>query len=139
MSTRGGVTYVDATDNTFRREKPRQLREMRFGEATFDPAKLPEQLTSMQTALSDATNAARTNRRNQARVYENVNCGTAGAELRLEHRLGRFAQWSVISWRRATPGGWHGLEESAVTGATSDENTLILVSYVQGVATIEVF
>jgi hypothetical protein len=90
-----------------------------------------EQLGRMQATLQAA--ASGVGRRGETRIFE-VATGTGGAELRLEHRLGRVARWSVVDWRRTTPGGYHGLER-----LSSDENTLVLRSYVAGTASIEVW
>lgn len=90
-----------------------------------------EQLGRMQVALQAA--ASGLGRRGETRVFE-VTVGTGGAETRLEHRLGRVARWAVVDWQRTAPGGSHGLER-----LSSDENTLVLRSYVAGTASIEVW
>lgn len=111
----------------------------RFSEGT-SPRELAEQLTRLQTNVVEATEAAR-GRQAKALVFEDVTCGTAGALVVLEHRLGRRARWRVVDWARTTPGGSHGLERAAsgLAGATNDDNTLTLVSYVAGTASIEVW
>lgn len=119
----------------FQREPAEPVKVERFS-ADATPATLAEQLTRLQTATVEATEATRRNRGNSKVVFEDQTCGTAGATLVLRHGLGRRARWRVVDWARTTPGGNHGLERSA-TG-TNDENTLTLASYVAGVATIEV-
>lgn len=97
--------------------------------------RLAEQVQAIQVATADATEPARRDRRTQARTYEAVACGSGGALVRISHGLGREVRWAVVDWRRTTPGGWHGLERASQT----DENTLVLASYVAGTATIEVW
>lgn len=121
---RDGVLVVDAVD---------PLRSEAFT-ADDSPQARAEQLGRMQRAVVEATEAAR-GRRVRSKVFE-VTTGTAGAALTIEHRLGRVARWAVVDWARTTPGGTHGLERST-TG--NDANTLRLVSYVAGTATIEVW
>ena len=101
------------------------------------PTLRAEQLGRMQRAVSEAVEVAR-GRRGRSKLYE-ATCGTGGAALVIEHRLGRVARWAVVDWARTTPGGTQGLERSAVAGALNDGNTPTLRSYVAGVATIEVW
>lgn len=100
--------------------------------ATDDDAKTrAEQLGRLQRYTLEAL--AGIGRRAETRVFE-VAVGTGGAEVRLEHRLGRVVRWSVVDWKRTVPGGSHELER-----LSSDENTLVLRSYVAGTASIEVW
>lgn len=98
---------------------------------TDDAQTRAEQLGRMQVALQAA--ASGVGRRGTTRIFE-VAVGSGGAEVRLEHRLGRVVRWSVVDWQRTTPGGYHGLER-----LSSDENMLVLRSYVAGTASIEVW
>jgi hypothetical protein len=105
-----------------------------------DAAKLrAEQLSRLQTSVVESTTAARANRHNQAITFERVPCGSSGTKVVLAHRLNRPARWAVVDWQRGTPGGTHGLEKSAIASDVNDNNTLTLVSYVAGTASIEVW
>ena len=121
-------------DGKFTREPAEPVRVEKFSVDT-PPEQLVRQLTALQSMAVEATEAARRNRSNEKRTFEDVACGTAGATVVLRHGLGRRARWRVVDWARTTPGGTHGLERSA---AGNDDNTLTLASYVAGVATIEV-
>lgn len=121
----------------FEREPAEPVKVERFSKDA-DPATLAEQLTRLQSATVEATEATRRNRSNSKVVFEDVACGAGGATVVLRHGLGRRARWRVVDWTRTTPGGSHGLERGISTANTNDENTLTLLSFVQGTATIEV-
>ena len=115
-------------DGGFEREPAEPLRK-----EVFNGPPTPDQMTRLQAAIAEATEATRRNRGNTKVTFEAVACGTAGATITLRHNLGRVPRWRVVDWARTTPGGTHGLERSS-----SDETTLVLASYVAGTATIEV-
>ena len=117
----------------FVREAAEPVRAERFS-ADTQPEQLVKQLSSLQAMAIEATEAARRNRSNGKRTFEDIACGTAGATVVLQHNLGQRARWRVVDWR-STLGGGVALER-ALTG--NDDNTLTLQSYVAGVATIEV-
>lgn len=138
MAVRRSVITVDVPTNKFRPDSGDPIQP-----ENFSPDDKPElraaQLSRVQVTVGEATTAARANRHNQAVTFERVPCGTAGAKVVLAHRLGRSARWSVVDWQRTAAGGTHGLERSAVATDVNDANTLTLVSYVAGTASIEVW
>lgn len=124
-------------DGKFTREPAEPVRTEKFSRDA-DPATLAEQLTRLQAATVEATEATRRNRGNTKVVFEDIACPAGGATVVLRHGLGRRARWRVVDWMRPIPGGSHGLERSKSSNDTNDENTLTLLSFIAGTATIEV-
>lgn len=123
-------TTVFKRDGTIA-EDAAAVRKPEVYAADDDEKTRAEQLGRLQRYTLEAL--AGIGRRSNTRVFE-VTVGTGGAEVKLEHQLGRVVRWSVVDWQRTTPGGSHGLER-----LSSDENTLVLRSYVAGTASIEVW
>lgn len=122
-------------DGVFVREPAEPVREERFA-ATDAPETRAEQLTRLQRSVVESTEATRRTRQTSSVVFEAISCGTGGVSIPLRHDLNRIARWAVVDWRRTTPGGTHGIERHA---DGNDENTLVLRSYVAGIASIEVW
>jgi hypothetical protein len=119
------------------REPAEPVKVERFT-ADISPEQLARQLTALQAATVEATEATRRNRGNTKVTFEDVACPAGGATVVLRHGLGRRARWRVVDWMRPIPGGSHGLERSKSSNDTNDENTLTLLSFIAGTATIEV-
>lgn len=119
------------------RDAATPVRAERFT-ADTSPEQLARQLNALQEATVEAAEAARRNRGNTKVTFEDVACPAGGATVVLRHGLGRRARWRVVDWTRTIPGGTHGLERGISTANTNDENTLTLLSFVAGTATIEV-
>jgi hypothetical protein len=95
-------------------------------------AELARQLGSLLGVLEDVYRAVSANPATGAIVFEGRSVGSAGAELTIEHRLGKTPFWRVVGWRNSDIG--HSLVE-----VSRDERTLVLASYASGIADIEVF
>lgn len=130
------MTSLRKSDGTLTEDPIEAVRPEQFG-ASDSPETRAEQLGRLQRLVHEATKGSR-GRRTDSRLFELV-VGTGGASVAIEHRLGRVARWAVVDWARATPGGTHGLERSALAADTNDANTLTLRSYVAGSATVEVW
>ena len=99
-----------------------------------DPSKVADQLTKLQDNQTEVNRALAASPLLGPKIFHDVACGTSGATaLQVAHGYGRPARWYVVRWARTTPGGSHGLE-----GLTNDDKTLVLRSYVAGVATVMV-
>lgn len=92
---------IDA-QNVVRTVPAEPLRLMRFdAHVAKDLPSLARALEQMQRAFVAATDAARRNLRNNARVFLNRKV-TSGQTISFRHDLGRPAHWAPIGWRGAT-------------------------------------
>lgn len=135
MATAALPTIVNAQTGTTKQAAGDAVRTEQFREDD-SPKVRTEQLTRMQANVVEATQASRSPYRRGAKVFEGVTAGSGGAKVVLEHRLGRPARWQLIDWTGAAGAS---LVRSTVASDRNDENTLTLLSYVAGVAAIEVF
>lgn len=94
-----------------------------------EPRKLARLLTDAHKAAAEV--AAR---HDPARVdHEDIVVDATGAtQYRLHHGFGGRVRWWVVDWRSATAG------PQLVYSSSSDNDTLVLVSYVAGTATIRI-
>ncbi len=132
------IVTTDALGNSVVKQiVPTVARRERITEADItNPTKALEVITRIDNGLAEVQRTAP----GDFMAFEDQACSTAGTALRLEHHFGRRVEWQVTRWTRTTPGGTHGLEERLTAGvADSDDNTLVLASYVAGIATIRVF
>ena len=128
---------VDATGRP-KAPPPAPMRVERITpEIARDPDRLADLLTRISIALSDATTAARASVFNGYTKFEGVPCGSGGAVVTLRHGLGRppmiivtrFLGTDGISVATDRPD----LREDPTQ---SDASTLVLKSYVAGVADV---
>lgn len=93
-----------------------------------DPEKLARALQDARKEL-DALDRPR-----REMVYEDVATGAAGALLKLPHNFGARVRWHVVDWASTAGGAAPVLEKST----TTDDDTLVLASYVAGTASIRI-
>lgn len=96
-----------------------------------DPAKLARALSAMAKDI-----AAQKRNWSPRRIdFEDVLVATTGTPVRLGHGFGRV-RWWVIDWVPTSPGTVAPILFRDV--AATDDKTLVLLSYVDGIATIRV-
>lgn len=105
-----------------------------------DATVLAKQLSSLQNAIAQTTQAARSNPMQAPIFFTNVTCPTAGGKIRLTHSLGRFAYWMVVGWRGDSISLSPRLISDQLDGnPETNESMLCLRSYVAGVADLAIF
>lgn len=104
-----------------------------------NPSVLVKQLTNLQQELAASTQVQRSHPEQTLITFEKVVCGISGAKVRIAHNFGVFADFIVTHWSGAS--GGHSLVSDLddASAVETDENTLVLRSYVAGIATIRVY
>ncbi len=123
-------------------------RPVQFTEAQVADSKtLVKQLHAMQLEIAQTSHAVRAHPEQAPVTFRNVPCGVSGAKVTLRHGFGVYADFIVVNWKSTVlpaaatatgPSLVSDVEEAVATRGT-DSNTLVLNSYVAGVATIRVF
>lgn len=129
--------FVHATGAIVAATRPAARQNKVTAEICADPDKLSETLTRINatanelSAKSDADDSI---------VFQDVPLPALGNTITLNHGLNRRVMWEVVDWTDpptgALPSTPPGLVRSALD---TTANTLVLRSYVAGVASIRVF
>lgn len=95
-----------------------------------DVKKLSKFLTSLSGSVSTLLRRWNPNRID----FEDMTVGTSGAKLSLPHKFNGRVRWWLVGWRSSGTSAPVLKEDTSAT----DANTLVLLSYVGGTATIRV-
>lgn len=121
IASDGKVTQLDA------RATPVELLTE---QDVADAKKLSEFLTKLRSSVSDLLR-----RWNPDRIdFEDMTVSTSGATVTLPHKFGGRVRWWLVGWRSSGTSAPILKEDTTAT----DDNTLVLLSYVAGTATIRV-
>jgi hypothetical protein len=118
------VRAVIASSGVVRTTTKRQPDRSTTAEDVKDPEKLARAMQDLRAAVGNTVDE-------RTMEIEDVAVSTAGALVSFRHNFGGRVRWSVVDWEGAAG---HGLARDAST----DDNTLVLASYVAGTATIRI-
>lgn len=116
----------------------RPIRIERFTPETIkDPEKHAAQMTRLVQAIEAESRAARSQPRLRAITFEKKAVGSGPTNLFLKHGYGQTrVRWAVVWWLADDGATAHNLQYNQTY---STEDTLVLTSYVAGLADIEVW
>lgn len=117
---------VFASDGALRKAVKRTEDTTTTAEDVADPEKLARFVQELRAK------SATTDKRRQV-DFEDLAVSTGGAQVRLAHGLGARVRWWIVDWSSS------GTAAPVLRKSSdSDEDTLILESYVAGTATVRV-
>lgn len=109
----------------------RALKQIPDRTTTAEDVKDPEKLArTVQELRASALGEAE----RKELTFHDVSVSTAGALVKLPHNFGGRVHWSLVDWASTVGGAAPILEKST----TTDDNTLVLASYVAGTASIRI-
>lgn len=121
ISSTGVVTQLD---------RKAQPQDVILAKDVADPEDLAQILKGTLGDVKDLQN-----RHDPRRIYfYDQTTGTSGAALTLPHKFGARVHWQVIDWSSSGTSLWNLKKDT--TNTTQD--TLVLLSYVAGTATIKI-
>lgn len=137
------ITVIDMSEAAPQKPRPFRstaVRPVRFTEEQAkDPAIVAKQMTCFQDEIAKVA-ALAAQLLEDAVLFTNATCGTAGAPLTLSHNFGRNALWMILDWRGgATVGGPSLVSDQDDASPVTSTSLLNLRSYVAGTAAILVF